>query len=624
MLMSSSQFKMLLGCMRRWGFRHLDKKKEEMGEAAKMGDAYHYEMEMWCKVRRMPTTRPALAALRYAPAPGVAEAEVAIRYDHEGAGWIGFVDLCYNWEGELGIDKGKILPLAPDGHTVIHDWKFTGNLSNAMDEHELLTDVAANLYALEAYAGGARMVSCRWVYVQMKGSPTTREVWVEMPLQHVLDCLDKMSKRVVESNQLVKLHKKGELKVLDLETNTSHCFDFRRECIYKPECNPISRMRMPAPKGEPMNDFMKHLSNLPGLPSVPAKPAVPAVPSKLPTVPLKPSMPAVPVKAPSVPAKAVVPLAEPAAPVVPNKDTDDLSDEEANELVAHHLKAQGKDPSFATAPGPVVERGHVNNPAYAPEVPAASPEEAKEQQASALAAEAPKVETDDLTEMTFDQLKGLAQHMGLIKPRSRPREDTLRGLIRAERIKTAAGAAPAAQAVQEPETTDQWDREQQAYEAEKQARIEAELASEATILSKEAQDAVRAEVARVEDALLQAAADARFAFAPNAGSLEAIKAAAKLAAPVGVDVKVVEVEPEVVQVTVDGGVRVLGFNEEFQGKAVAALLELESYFQQMAKSYDDKASLARWECDCHVARGGRTAMEHAAKMVRASIEDIAI
>jgi hypothetical protein len=165
---------------------------------------------------------------------------------------------------------------------------------------------------------------------------------------------------------------------------------------------------------------------------------------------------------------------------------------------------------------------------------------------------------------------------------------------------------------------------QQAYEAEKQARIEAELASEATILSKEAQDAVRAEVARVEDALLQAAADARFAFAPNAGSLEAIKAAAKLAAPVGVDVKVVEVEPEVVQVTVDGGVRVLGFNEEFQGKAVAALLELESYFQQMAKSYDDKASLARWECDCHVARGGRTAMEHAAKMVRASIEDIAI
>lgn len=441
--MSVSQLKLSMGCLRRWGFKHLLKLKEEMGVAAGLGDGYHHEMEMWCKVRRLPTSKPALAALRYAPAPGVAEAECAVYYIVDGAPWIGFIDLCYDWEGPIGLGKGSIKVLASTGHTVIHDWKFTGNINgdHVLTEDGLRADEAANLYALEAYMGGAKTVSCRWVYVQMKGSPSTKEVWVEMPLESVVARIREMSQKTVELHGLVKLHKKGELNVLDLECDTGHCFDFRKDCPYKVNtdqtharilsgevqgCNPMTRLKMPALQGESkMEDFKTQLANFPG-----------AGPKTAPSIPPK-TPPAVPGKpAPKLPPK----LPPKTAAVDPNAVTEpELSEAEIQELVESQLKAQGKTTAYHNDPNPVVERGFVNSLA-APTTPAANPEEAAAAQDVKAKDETVVVIEDDLTNLNKDQLRGICPMEGIELGKKRPSEDTLRGMIRAERIKRAAGA----------------------------------------------------------------------------------------------------------------------------------------------------------------------------------------
>lgn len=184
--------------------------------------------------------------------------------------------------------------------------------------------------------------------------------------------------------------------------------------------------------------FRSSLANFPGIQSAGA----PAVPAKAPAVPAK--------AAPVVPTKAAVPAVPGRAPGVPVK-TADLSDEEALALVETHLKAQGKDPNYASLRGPVVESGFVNPARYAPSVPARSPEHAVELQGIKKPEPAAPV-VDELTALTKEQLVALATiecEGAEPKPSKRMREDTLRNMIRLARINRGGRASP----VETPEYT---------------------------------------------------------------------------------------------------------------------------------------------------------------------------
>lgn len=450
LLMSASQYRLIdpdeNPCWRFYGFKHLEKVKEPQGESAAKGDGLHEELELWGKLKRLPKSPAALKAMRYGPAPGMAEYEVPVYFFVDEIGFVGFIDVVYDWEKTAAICDGKVVkggrvrPLGSTGHTVIHDWKFTSNLGNAMTPEALRKDPAANMYAYEAFLGGAQRVSCRWVYTTFAASNTTKEVWCEMKWDQVHAFVHKMVDNVRVAWDKRRAFRRGELKVLELPIQTTHCFDFKRPCPYKsvqdPErphlvCNPTCGIHMPAPPGDQkMSEaFRQSLMNFPGVQTA----GVPAVPAKAPpAVPPKAAAPAVPPKLP------VVPKGPPAKPT----QEEDISDAEAQALAAHHLKAQGKDPSFASAPGPTVESGFVNNPRYAPSVPARSPEHAAELQ-NIKKPEPPAPVVDELNELTKDQLVALAlAENPECKASKRHREDTLRNMIRLGRVNRGGTAAP--------------------------------------------------------------------------------------------------------------------------------------------------------------------------------------
>jgi hypothetical protein len=433
LLMSASQYKLWSACQARWGYRYLHHIREEQADSASKGTDLHEELELWVKLKRMPKSKAALKAMRFSPAPGMAHAEAPIFYGIGDAHFVGFIDLVYNWEGALERGKGRVLPLGPDGHTVIHDWKFTSSLNNAMSEDALRVDDAANMYAFEAFMGGAGRVSCRWVYVTFDGV-SSREVWVEMDREAVATHMAKTAVNTEAAGAAVRAFKKKQLTVLDLVKDPTHCFDYRRLCPYQniavdiaadrgcESCKPLSRIKMPAPPGDsPVSaDFLNHLDTFPAAGGE-TKASPPPPKKTAPPPPVKKAAPPPPPKK----AKDAV-------------DTDTLTDEEARDLVRDQLKAQGKDPSFADAPGPVVEKGVVNSPRYAPETPAASPEQAKQMQGDSPVEVKEERVPDELDAMDKDQLKALALFEGAITEKQRPRVDNLRQMIRANRIKLAA------------------------------------------------------------------------------------------------------------------------------------------------------------------------------------------
>lgn len=293
-VMSASQFKKIdpseSPCWRFYGFKYLERVREPMGEAAGKGDGHHFELEMWDKLRKLPTHAAPLKAMRYAAAPGIGETEVPIFYQYDGIWFVGFIDLVYDWEGDvLELGKGIIRPLGSTGHTVIHDWKFTGNIhgEHTLDSESLLKDPAANMYAYEAFLGGAQRVSCRWVYTQFEGSHTSREAWAEFTLEGCKAVLNKMVAATRVAWQKRKAFKAGLLKVLEEPCQTTHCFAFRRPCAYKSVqdptrphlfCTPDLTIKMPMPQGESvMSDaFRTSLANFPGVQTAGA----PVVPPK--------------------------------------------------------------------------------------------------------------------------------------------------------------------------------------------------------------------------------------------------------------------------------------------------------------------------------------------------------
>lgn len=425
-ILSASQLKAWDGCLARAGARYLAGLKEPEGPAAALGKAVHAEMEAWVLDGTVPTHKVACALMKHVVPPRTAVVEREILFATASSNWRGFIDL------QFSIRDGHPSPELFDGDIVIQDWKTTSNLAYAKTVEDLLVDVQANLYAYEAFTGlNATSVEGRWIYVATKGSPTTRPTIIPFEKSRVVDFVEgECDRKAAEVQKIYKIRPKWT----ELPKDTSHCYDFKIECPYRKECNPQSRIKMPT--GDSMSaEFRTAMQNFPGVQSAPA------VPPKAPGVPPKVYAPAVPaavppkVPAPVVPPKTTVgqdmQAAVAAARAAAKPAEDDLTDEAARALVAEHLKAQGKDPSYATSPAPVVESGFVNPARYAPSVPAASPEQAVALQ-GITKKEAVIVE-DDLTPLTKDQLVGVGLQMGL-KVSKRMGEDTVRNHIRAARI----------------------------------------------------------------------------------------------------------------------------------------------------------------------------------------------
>ena len=402
--MSASQ-KKSTACLRRWGAVRLEGMKEPQGEAAKRGTVHHAEMEAWARFGIVPKSKPALAALKYVPPPGIAEVEVPVRFNGPEGAYLGYIDLAYDITPE-----GKACPVGTTGVTVIHDHKFTGSLRNAKTAEELVDDEAVTIYGWEAYLGGAREVYGRWVYVEMNGSCPTKEVWFPIERARVVENLSTMDHEVGELHELFKKHRRGLLKVVDLPTDTSQCYAFKQQCHVMGTIHcPSQQSSFSLTGATKMSADFKSaiMASFPGgVPAIPGLPPIPGVPA----------------------AATALPAIPPALPVIPAvKPIDAAWEQHAKDL-------------RGTVP-PAPEAGFVNPP-EAPKVAAVSPEHAAQLQG--IVAPAGTVEvTDDLTALDRDQLKALAVQMGAVPTNSRAQAAALRAAIRGVRAGTVP-AAPAA------------------------------------------------------------------------------------------------------------------------------------------------------------------------------------
>lgn len=377
-LLSASQVKQT-GCWRRWGFSRLEGRREPMGDAASRGTAHHAEMEAWSLHGILPTSKPALSALWFAPPKGLgAGIEVPVRFDTPHSPWIGYIDACFDWDGE------NMKELGSTGWTVIQDYKFTGSLRNAKEAHELLEDEAANIYAYEAFLGGAERVSGRWVYVQMNGAASRKIVWFDFNREDVFNFvadLDATTAKEIQAHY--SAHRSGDLKVLDLPYDTGQCYAFRQQCPFMSDCKPETKISLQG--AAPMQDFKDAiLSGFPGGSVPPPVKAAPKLPPKLPP------------KSLSAPERGFV--NPPEAPKV-----------------------------AASSPEHAAELQGIPKPAPAPTPAFVFPSE-----------------VDPLDVMSRDQLKAMAVSMGLVPENSRAREPVLRETIRAARGSEPTALPPTA------------------------------------------------------------------------------------------------------------------------------------------------------------------------------------
>ncbi len=426
-LYSPSQYKQLgeldedgepTACELRWGLNRILKLEETYGEKAAMGVERHDQLEGWSKHAIMPEAVEAKAAMRHAPPPRMAVTEAPVRFDMPNSYWIGYVDLAYDWrldpgplsppeqpetpEGEkvtkylksFGKPAGRAAPLATTGITVIHDWKFTSSWDYALSSAELYDDFAANLYAKDAFEGGAKRVFCRWVYT-LWDSKSPREVWAEMSYEHIMELMAKADRRAAYANEIRRRVAAGEMSVYDLPIDTGSCFKFNKVCPRKGnECNPVrvSRKIIPRRKEDMDNFENETAANFPAtasaktLPPLPGKKTLPPLPGKaLPPLPGKAALPPLPAKPglPPLPGK-----------VKPGKDEKAVAAVEA---------------SFKKLFAP--EAGFIN-PEGGPTTAAASPEEA----IAAGNVHVPEVvaepEPDDLEGKPLAELRDIAAAIG--------------------------------------------------------------------------------------------------------------------------------------------------------------------------------------------------------------------
>jgi hypothetical protein len=424
-LYSPSQYKQLgpeddegetHGCELRWGLNRILRLEETYGDKAAMGVERHDQLEAWSKFGIMPTAVEAKAAMRHAPAPRSAVSEAPVRFDMPNSYWIGYVDLAYDWRldtGPLsppqqpeppedekrtvylkafGKPAGRPAPLATTGITVIHDWKFTSSWDYALTTEELYDDFAANLYAKDAFEGGATRVFCRWVYT-LWDSKSPREVWAEMSYEHVMVLMNRADRRAAYANEVRRKVAAGEMSVYDLPIDTSYCFSFNKVCPRKGnQCNPVRESRKIIPRRkEDMDSFEQETAA--NFPTTAAGKTLPPLPGKKPLPPL--------------PGKALPPLPpKPAAAPVEGKKLPPLPPKKAGADPKAVASIESKFKGLFTP-----EAGFVN-PVGGPTVAAASPEEAVAAGNVHVPEKVAEPEPDDLEGKPLAELRDIAKAIG--------------------------------------------------------------------------------------------------------------------------------------------------------------------------------------------------------------------
>lgn len=420
-------------CWARWGFNRLLEEKEPEDDKLRMGTALHAEEEDWAKHGIMPKSKAALKAMLCAPAPGIGVAEAPVRFDTPNTPWIGYIDLAYSWAGPANPTEGRPVPLMDTDHVCIHDWKFTGNLRNAKSAEVLAEDPAANLYGYEAYLGGAKIVTGRWVYQDFKGERSPLQVWFPLTKTRVEDNIEKLDALGAKIQEIYRQRP----SVTELPYDINQCFAYGKPCpwLRDPRCpknaKPATNTGFGFGKKENKvsYDNVKNAMNA-RFPAAGGNP--PPLPGRTP--------PALPGNPPPLPGKAVTPPPLPGRtppalpsnpPPLPTTSLAGAPGSEAAKAAEEYLAANGKDPGLATRPVNAPEKGFINPPG-GPSVAADSPEMAAQQQGITKPEERAPDDLDAIQDR--DQLKALAVSMGACEPNSRMQAKSLRDAIRAKRL----------------------------------------------------------------------------------------------------------------------------------------------------------------------------------------------
>ena len=240
------------GCMRKWAWVKLDRLPKVSGAAAELGSGVHTQHERWL-LDGTPydlTVRAgvlAMATLHLLPAPGVAQIEREVVFQHEGVTLGGKIDAF--WIEQAGEHTRPI----------VLDHKTTGNPAWAkLTKADLLGHPQAPIYATWALDHSApapfQYAELRWNYVHTKPkTPKAFQSWhfvdrdeASSSMQrHVMPGARRLIAVIDQANDVRRAGRPFGAAQLPMNTNACGAFGgcpFRSRCGITPEQGVISSM----------------------------------------------------------------------------------------------------------------------------------------------------------------------------------------------------------------------------------------------------------------------------------------------------------------------------------------------------------------------------------------------
>lgn len=415
---SASQIKQFDRCPAFWAFNRVMGLPDVQTDKARRGVEIHREMELYAKLGQWPESKAGkkLVALYVCPAPGVAEVEVPVRYALPGGTeWVGYIDAV----AEAGVGSDYRVLSGDEGATVVLiDWKTTSDLKYALTPDQLRADTAANIYAHEAFAGGAGSVVLRWVYVKANGEGKPRVVEVAIDRADNAAFMAELDTLGWFLQQLYDMDIDPHL----LTKEPDNCFKYGAMCPYREQCNPPAGQANDYTEDdfakEPYmtnDEFMTRIA-----PALPKRPA-PPLPVKAALQKALDDGAKTPVAPDGVLERVLTKLAD-----TPRPDSDTKAMLEA---------AVEPDKAGWLDMAPTVEAGFINSPEGSTVPLAATPEEAAAHQGR----DKPAEPVDELETLDKQALFVLAVKEGCFLPTDKVklREQGLRRVIREARTKRA-------------------------------------------------------------------------------------------------------------------------------------------------------------------------------------------
>lgn len=247
-----------LSCPRKWGYRALDGVEEPSSPAAQLGTDAHAHLETWLLGGPHPAQASgdaAALAVRLAPLvpPRVVGAERWIAVEQEHARWRGKVDLLY-------VDAR--------GLQGVGDFKTTSDLKWALDEHTILDDVAAAVYAAAvAKETGQSLVPLRWMYATTRGRRAERVITADMPASRAFDLLGALDR--VAGAGMARARSLG-LSAVDLPPEPRACSSYGG-CPHRARCPLTDAQKIEAVMDDSKPTLLERLRAA-GAPAIPPGP----------------------------------------------------------------------------------------------------------------------------------------------------------------------------------------------------------------------------------------------------------------------------------------------------------------------------------------------------------------